>query len=673
MAHTVALAGNPNSGKTSIFNELTGSTQYVGNWPGVTVEKKEGYIKGDKRHQVVDLPGIYSLSPYTLEEVVTRDFLIDGNPDLIINVVDATNLERNLYLTTQLIETGIPVLIALNMIDVTRRNGDQIDTKRLAEQLGCPIVETSAVTRVGLKELVKTAVEMIERAESKAKHARFSPPVEKALGSIASQLEGKVPPQTLRWFTVKLFERDQKVLQRLKLDAETSHAIAAVVEATEAELDDSAESIVTNDRYEYLTKITDACHKRARIAGSLTTSDKIDRIVTNRWLALPIFFLVMWGVYYVAIQSVGDLFIGWIEWLFTDLIGANIALGLQAIGTGEWLVGLVVDGIIAGVGSVLTFVPQMMILFFFLSLMEDVGYMARVAFIMDRIFRKFGLSGKSFIPMLIGTGCSVPAIMASRTIENLRDRRMTVMLTPFIPCGAKLPVFALLVGSFFPNSAWIASSMYLVGILAVILSGIVLKRTKAFAGEPAPFVMELPSYHIPRLKGVAIHMWDRGKQFIKKAGTIIAVASAGIWILQSTSWSFQLVETQQSILASIGRLIAPLFTPLGFGSWEVAVATITGLLAKETIVATFGIVLGLGNVAEGDPTLLASIGTYFNAVSAYAFMVFTLFAAPCAAAIGATRREMQSAKWTWTAILFQTGVAYAAALLVYQVGSLIFL
>lgn len=673
MAHTVALAGNPNSGKTSIFNELTGSTQYVGNWPGVTVEKKEGYIKGDKKHMVVDLPGIYSLSPYTLEEVVTRDFLIDGKPDLIINVVDATNLERNLYLTTQLIETGIPVLIALNMMDVIHKNGDQIDTEKLSQLLGCPIVETSAVSRMGLKELIKTAKTMIEKAESSAKKAVFSQPLEKALTAIERILAGIVPPETIRWYAVKLFERDEKVMQRLKLDGEIAHTLASIVETTENELDDSAESIVTNDRYEYLTSITDACHKRVRKTGSLSTSDKVDRIVTNRWLALPIFFAIMWGVYYVSIQSVGDLFIGWIEWIFADLIGSNVALLLETIGTSTWLTGLVVDGIIAGVGSVLTFVPQMMILFFFLSLMEDIGYMSRVAFIMDRIFRKFGLSGKSFIPMLIGTGCSVPAIMASRTIENQRDRRMTVMLTPFIPCGAKLPVFALLVGAFFPHSAWIASSMYLIGIVGVIVSGILLKKTKAFSGDPAPFVMELPSYHIPRLKSVAIQMWDRGKQFIKKAGTIIAVASAGIWILQSTSWSLQMVETQDSILASLGRLIAPLFSPLGFGSWEVAVATITGLLAKETIVATFGIVLGLGNVTEGDPTFLASIGTFFNPVSAYAFMVFTLFAAPCAAAIGATRREMQSARWTWAAILFQTSVAYAAALLVYQVGSLLFL
>ncbi len=672
MAHTIALAGNPNSGKTSIFNELTGSTQYVGNWPGVTVEKKEGYLKNDKRFVVVDLPGIYSLSPYTLEEVVTRDFLIDGKPDLIINVVDATNLERNLYLTTQLIETGIPVLIALNMIDVLAKNKDTIDVKALSEDLGCEIIETSAVSGVGLKDLVTRSSQLIEKATGSGKPPTFSPPVEDALQQIGVLIEGTVPPETQRWFTIKLFEHDEKVFQRLHLSHEIAHQVATIIESIETLMDDSSESLITNDRYEYLSLIANNCHTRSRLAGTLSTSDKIDRILTNRWLALPIFFGIMWVVYYIAIQSVGDFFIGSIEWFFGDFIGVNLALFLESIGTSSWLIGLIVDGIIAGVGSVLTFVPQMMILFFFLAFMEDSGYMARVAFIMDRIFRKFGLSGKSFIPMLIGTGCSVPAIMATRTIENQRDRRMTIMLTPFIPCGAKLPVFALLVGAFFPNSAWIASSMYAIGILGVIFSGILLKKTKPFAGDPAPFVMELPAYHLPRAKGVFIHMWDRGKQFIKKAGTIIAVASAVIWILQSTSWSLQLVETQASILASIGRFIAPVFAPLGFGSWEVTVATLTGLLAKETIVATFGIVLGLGTVAQGDPSLITSIGAYFTPLSAYSFMIFTVFAVPCVAAIAATRREMQSARWTWAAISFQFGIAYIAALLVYQVGSLFF-
>ncbi len=671
MAHSIALAGNPNSGKTSIFNELTGTLQYVGNWPGVTVEKKEGYLKNDKRFVVVDLPGIYSLSPYTLEEVVTRDYLIDGKPDLIIDVVDATNLERNLYLTTQLIETGIPVLVALNMIDLVHKNKDKIDVKKLSDALGCPVIETSAVTRVGLKELVRTSQQIIDRATGEGIVARFSEPVEAALSKITELIAGNIAPEGERWFTIKLFERDEKVLERLHLSPETLAAIENIIVECEEELDDSSEGLITNDRYEYIEKIIKGCYKKGRQAGELTVSDKIDRVLTNRWLALPLFFLIMWGVYYVAIQSVGDFFVESIEWLFEDFIGANLATFLTSVKVSPWLIGLLTDGIIRGVGAVLTFVPQMMILFFFLAFMEDCGYMARVAFIMDRIFRKFGLSGKSFIPMLIGTGCTVPAIAATRTIENQRDRRMTIMLTPFIPCGAKLPVFALLVGAFFPNSAWVASSMYAVGIIGVIIAGIVLKRTKPFKGEPAPFVMELPPYHFPRMRGVLRQMWDRGKEFIKKAGTIIALASAVIWILQSTSWSFKFVETQDSILASIGRVIAPIFAPLGFGSWQVAIATITGLLAKETIVATFGIVLGLGSgVVEGDATLLHSIGTFFSPLSAYSFMIFTVFAVPCVATIGATRREMQSAKWTWATILFQFGVAYVAALLVFQIGSL---
>ena len=666
----IALAGNPNSGKTSIFNELTGSTQYVGNWPGVTVEKKEGYIKGDKKYMVVDLPGIYSLSPYTLEEVVTRDFLLDGRPDVIIDIVDATNLERNLYLTTQLLETGIPVVVALNMIDVVRKSGDTVDAKKLSLHLGCPVVETSAVTGTGLKEVVKTAIDLASSGKNEAKYAGFCTEAEKALSHITSLIQDTVPPELLRWYAIKIFEQDVKVLERMKLSAETIATIQTLVTKCEETLDDSAESIITNDRYNHITIIAKACQVKKARNGKLTPSDRIDRVVTNRFLALPIFFIMMWGVYYVAIQSVGDLFIGWIEWLFGNLIGANIAIGLESLGTSAWLIGLIVDGIIAGVGAVLTFVPQMMILFFFLALMEDCGYMSRVAFIMDRIFRKFGLSGKSFIPMLIGTGCTVPAIMASRTIENLRDRRMTIILTPFIPCGAKLPVFALFVGAFFPGNSLIGPSMYLIGIIMVILSGIVLKKTPLFKGDPAPFVMELPSYHMPRLKGVLIHMWERGKLFIKKAGTIIAVASAVIWMLQSTSWNFQMVDPEFSILASLGKFIAPIFTPLGFGFWEAAVATLTGLLAKETVVATFGILVGVGGVDEGDPTLLMRIGQMFTPLSGYAFMVFTLLAAPCAAAIGATRREMQSARWTWIAILFQTGVAYVLAMLVFQIGSL---
>lgn len=670
MAYRIALAGNPNSGKTSIFNELTGSTQYVGNWPGVTVEKKEGYVKSDKRCMIIDLPGIYSLSPYTLEEVVTRDYLLDGRPDVIINIVDATNLERNLYLTTQLMETGIPMVLALNMIDVIRKSGDTIDTRALSQLLGCTVIETSAVTGIGLKELVQAAIVSAESGSQGLLQAGFSEDTEKALSTLSVLLGDTVPPALLRWYTVKLFEQDEKVLSRLKLSETVVSQIKTIIERIESKLDDSAESIITNERYNHISRITARCLVRKAKIGAMTISDKIDRVVTNRWLALPLFFLAMWGVYFISIQSIGDLSIGWVEWLFNDLLGANVAKGLEAIGTSAWLTGLVVEGIIGGVGAVITFVPQMMILFFFLALMEDCGYMARVAFIMDRIFRKFGLSGKSFIPMLIGTGCSVPAIMASRTIENQRDRRMTIMLTPFIPCGAKLPVFALFVGVFFPKNTFIGPSMYLIGIIAVILSGILLKRTRLFAGDPAPFVMELPAYHMPRIKGVLVHMWDRGKAFIKKAGTIIAVASAGIWILQSTSWGLQMVEPDASILASLGKALAPVFQPLGFGFWEASVATITGLLAKETIVATLGILAGVGEVAESDPTLILRIGQLFTPLSAYAFMIFTLLAAPCAAAIGATRREMQSARWTWIAVLFQTGLAYVAALLVFQIGSL---
>jgi ferrous iron transport protein B len=670
MSCRIALAGNPNSGKTSIFNELTGSTQYVGNWPGVTVEKKEGYLKSDKHCMIVDLPGIYSLSPYTLEEVVTRDFLLDGRPDAIINIIDATNLERNLYLTTQIMETGIPMVIALNMIDVVRKSGDMIDTHNLSQLLGCPVVETSAVTGTGLKELVQTAIRCTTQGPQNILQAGFAKRTEKALSSLSALINEAVPTELLRWYTIKLFEQDEKILDRLKLSADTLVKIESIIDLAEKELDDSAESIITNERYNHITRITAQCFIRKARAGATTISDKIDRVVTNRWLALPIFFLTMWGVYFISIQSIGDSTIGWVEWVFNDLIGSSVARGLEAIGTSAWLTGLVVDGIIGGVGAVITFVPQMMILFFFLALMEDCGYMARVAFIMDRIFRKFGLSGKSFIPMLIGTGCTVPAIMASRTIENQRDRRMTIMLAPFIPCGAKLPVFALFVSVFFPHNSFVGPSMYLLGILAVILSGMLLKKTRLFAGDPAPFVMELPSYHMPRIKGVLIHMWERGKAFIKKAGTIIAVASAGIWILQSTSWSFQMVEPDASILASLGKVIAPIFSPLGFGFWEAAVATVTGLLAKETIVATLGILVGVGEVAESDPDLILRIGQLFTPLSAYAFMIFTLFAAPCAAAIGATRREMQSARWTWIAVLFQTGLAYFAALLVFQIGSL---
>lgn len=667
----IALTGNPNCGKTTMFNDLTGSSQYVGNWPGVTVEKKEGKLKHHKDVIVTDLPGIYSLSPYTLEEVVTRDYLIGERPDVIINIVDATNIERNLYLTTQLVEVGIPVVIALNMMDVIHKSGDEIDTAKLSKLLGCEVVETSAVRGEGLRELADRAVAAAKGKQAAPVLHEFGPRVEKAVGQIKSTVGGKVPDEYLHWFSVKLFERDEKVIEQLALPEETAARIEEIILAVEDAEDDDAESIIANARYEYIGSVVrNAVKKKAR--AGLSASDKIDKIVTNRWLALPIFFFIMWGIYYVSIQTVGDMTIGWMEAFFGDVIGGGVSAFLTNVGAAPWLQGLIVDGIIGGVGAVLSFVPQLMILFFFLSLMEDVGYMARVAFIMDRIFRRFGLSGKSFIPMLIGTGCSVPGIMASRTIENDRDRKMTIMLTPFIPCGAKLPVFALMVGAFFPQDAWVGSSMYILGIGVVVLSGIILKKTPMFKGKPAPFVMELPQYRLPRAKGVLIHMWERGKHFIIKAGTIILVALTVIWFLQAFNASFQMVsDPADSLLADIGRAIAPIFTPLGFGNWQASSAALTGLVAKENIVGTFGILFGLGNgMSETDPTLIQSIGNLFNPASAYAFMAFTLLAAPCFAAIATTHREMGSTKWTVRAVLYQTGIAYLVALVIFQIGRL---
>ena len=559
----IALAGNPNCGKTTMYNELTGSSQYVGNWPGVTVEKKEGRLKGHKDVVIVDLPGIYSLSPYTLEEVVTRDFLIQQRPDVIINIVDATNIERNLYLTTQLTEIGIPVVVALNMMDVVEKSGDKISADKLSKELGVAVLQTSALKGTGLKEVVEAALLVAkEKKQTQHKH-KFEPVVEAAIESIEAFVENIVSKDNIRWFAIKLFERDQKVLEALSLDGGLKAKIEEQISACEEKLDDDAESIITNERYTYISSIN-SCYQRKNTSG-MTASDKIDMVVTNRFLALPIFFGIMWFVYYISIQSIGDFTIGWMEDFF-GAMGEGVAEFLGSVGAADWLEGLLVDGIIGGVGAVLGFVPQIMILFFFISILEDCGYMARVAFIMDRIFRKFGLSGKSFIPMLIGSGCSVPGIMASRTIENDKDRKMTIILTPFIPCSAKLPVFALLIGAFFPNDSWVAPSMYLFGFLMVILSGIVLKNTKLFSGEPAPFVMELPQYRLPGAKGVFIHMWERGKSFIIKAGTIIFVASGVIWFLQSFSFSFEMVDSGESILAVIGSFIAPIIVTLGLGT-----------------------------------------------------------------------------------------------------------
>ncbi|MBE6059119.1 MAG: ferrous iron transport protein B [Clostridium sulfidigenes] len=674
MGIKIALAGNPNCGKTTIFNELTGSSQYVGNWPGVTVEKKEGKLKGHKDVTIVDLPGIYSLSPYTLEEVVTRNFLIDERPDVIINIVDGSNIERNLYLTTQLVELGIPVVIALNMMDVVNKNGDIINTSKLSKSLGCEVLETSALKGKGLKELSDKAVEIGKSTPKVTLLNTFSKDTEEVISNIEKLLKGNSLIKNPRWFYIKLFERDEKVLEYLKLDNNTKDKLDNLINNYEESLDDDAESIITTERYDYIGKIITSCVKKKN-NSNLSTSDKIDKVVTNRWLALPIFALVMLGIYYIAVTTIGTIATDWVnDTLFAELIQGNVSNWLMNMQVADWLHGLIVDGIIGGVGAVLGFVPQIMVLFFLISLLEDCGYMARVAFIMDRIFRRFGLSGKSFIPMLIGSGCSVPAVMASRTIENDRDRKMTIMLTPFIPCSAKLPVFALLAGAFFPSQPWAAPSMYFLGIAMVILSGIILKKTKLFKGDPAPFVMELPQYRIPSLKGLLIHMWDRGKAFIIKAGTIIFVASGLIWFLQSFSWSLQMVDAQDSILASIGNVIAPIFAPLGFGNWQSAVATVTGFLAKENVVATFGVLFGLGaELTESDPNLVSTMGQLFNVVSAYSFMAFTLLAAPCFAAIGAIKREMGSWKWTFIAIGYQTGLAYVVSLIIYQVGRLIFL
>ncbi len=674
MGIKIALAGNPNCGKTTIFNELTGSSQYVGNWPGVTVEEKEGKLKGHKDVTIVDLPGIYSLSPYTLEEVVTRNFLIDERPDVIINIVDGSNIERNLYLTTQLVELGIPVVIALNMMDVVNKNGDIINTSKLSKSLGCEVLETSALKGKGLKELSDKAVEIGKSTPNVTLLNTFSKDTEEVISNIEKLLKGNSLIKNPRWFYIKLFERDEKVLEYLKLDNNTKDKLDNLINNYEESLDDDAESIITTERYDYIGKIITSCVKKKN-NSNLSTSDKIDKVVTNRWLALPIFALVMLGIYYIAVTTIGTIATDWVnDTLFAELIQGNVSNWLMNMQVADWLHGLIVDGIIGGVGAVLGFVPQIMVLFFLISLLEDCGYMARVAFIMDRIFRRFGLSGKSFIPMLIGSGCSVPAVMASRTIENDRDRKMTIMLTPFIPCSAKLPVFALLAGAFFPSQPWAAPSMYFLGIAMVILSGIILKKTKLFKGDPAPFVMELPQYRIPSLKGLLIHMWDRGKAFIIKAGTIIFVASGLIWFLQSFSWSLQMVDAQDSILASIGNVIAPIFAPLGFGNWQSAVATVTGFLAKENVVATFGVLFGLGaELTESDPNLVSTMGQLFNVVSAYSFMAFTLLAAPCFAAIGAIKREMGSWKWTFIAIGYQTGLAYVVSLIIYQVGRLIFL
>ena len=672
MAVKIALAGNPNSGKTTLFNNLTGSSQYVGNWPGVTVEKKEGRVKGTKDIIIQDLPGIYSLSPYTLEEVVTRNYLINERPDAILNIVDASNIERNLYLTTQLMELGLPVVIALNMMDIVRKNGDIINVKKLSEAIGCPIIEASALKGYGSKEAAEKAAELAAKGQKSKPRHQFSDRVEDALNSIERLIGGKVEASLLRWYAIKLFERDQRVMEKLGLNSGMAESIEKIISACEASLDDDSESIITNERYIYIGKVIESCYRKKN-KSHITVSDKIDKIVTNRYLAFPIFAAVMFLVYYLSISTIGSWATDWVnDTLFGEIISPAVSGFLVSINCAPWLISLVADGIVGGVGAVLGFLPQMLVLFFFLSILEDCGYMARIAFIMDRIFRKFGLSGKSFIPMLIATGCGVPGVMASRTVENERDRKITIMTTTFMPCGAKLPIIALIAGALFSGSVWVAPAAYFTGIAAIILSGIILKKMKAFAGEASPFVMELPPYHMPSPKNVLLHMWDRGKSFIKKAGTIILLASVLIWFLSNLSWSFQMVEdADESILASLGGFLAPVFAPLGWGDWKSTVAVFTGLVAKENVVSTFGVLYGFSEIAENGAEIWPVLQAVYTPLAAFSFLIFNLLCAPCFAAIGAIRREMGSARWTWIAVGYQTGLAYAVSLCIYQIGMLV--
>ncbi len=671
MAIKIALAGNPNSGKTTLFNGLTGSNQFVGNWPGVTVEKKEGKLKGYKDVVIMDLPGIYSLSPYTLEEVVARNYLIAERPDAILNIVDGTNLERNLYLTTQLMELGIPVVMAVNMMDVVQKNGDQIHTKQLAKELGCEVVEISALKGAGITEAAGAAVKAAQNRGASVPVHKFHQDVEAVLEEIEEHIGSDVPAEQKRFYAIKLFERDDKIAAQMKFAPD----VESIIKKAEEAMDDDAESIITNERYSYIASVIGKCYTKKR-KGQMTTSDKIDRIVTNRWAALPIFAVVMWFVYYISVTTVGTYVTDWTnDVLFGEIIPPAIEGFLVSVNCAAWLQGLILDGIVAGVGAVLGFVPQMLVLFIFLAFLEACGYMARIAFIMDRIFRKFGLSGKSFIPMLIGTGCGVPGVMASRTIENDRDRKMTIMTTTFIPCGAKLPIIALIAGAIFDGASWVAPSAYFVGIAAIICSGIILKKTKMFAGDPAPFVMELPAYHWPTVGNVLRSMWERGWSFIKKAGTVILLSTIVIWFLSGfgfTENGFGMVDDlSQGLLANIGNAVAWIFAPLGWGDWKSAVAAVTGLVAKENVVGTFGILYGFAEVAEDGVEIWGTLAASFTAPAAYSFLVFNLLCAPCFAAIGAIKREMNNGKWTWFAIGYQTIFAYAVSLCVYQFGTLL--
>ena len=675
MSVKIALAGNPNCGKTTLFNALTGSNQFVGNWPGVTVEKKEGKLKGHKDVVITDLPGIYSLSPYTLEEVVARNYILQEKPDAIINIVDGTNIERNLYLTTQILELGIPVIMAVNMMDIVEKNGDTIHIDKLKKKLGCEVVTISALKGTGITEAANKAVSIAQSHRKVTPVHEFCDKAEEIIGAVENKLTGVVPEEQKRFFAIKLLERDDKIIEQMN----TSVNVSAEIKEMEDEFDDDTESIITNERYVYISSIIGQCVTKAR-KDKLSTSDKIDRIVTNRWLALPIFAVVMFIVYYVSVTTVGAFVTDWTnDVLFGEIIPPAIESGLNAIGCAAWLQGLILDGIVAGVGAVLGFVPQMLVLFAFLAFLESCGYMARVAFIMDRIFRKFGLSGKSFIPMLIGSGCGVPGVMASRTIENDRDRKMTIMTTTFVPCGAKLPIIAMIAGAFFGNSGWVSTSAYFVGIAAIICSGIILKKTKMFAGDPAPFVMELPAYHWPTVSNILRSMWERGWSFIKKAGTIILLSTIILWFLMSFGWeggSFGMVEElNESILAKIGTAIAWIFAPLGWTKagegWKMAVAAVTGLIAKENVVATFGMLYGFAEVAEDGAEIWGNLAAAMTPIAAYGFLVFNLLCAPCFAAMGAIKREMNNTKWFLFAIGYQCGLAYLVSLCIYQIGTLV--
>jgi len=710
MSVKIALAGNPNSGKTTLFNALTGSNQFVGNWPGVTVEKKEGKLKGYKDVTIIDLPGIYSLSPYTLEEVVARNYLIDERPDAILNIIDGTNLERNLFLTTQLTELGIPVVVAINMMDVVTKSGDKVNTEQLSKELGCKVVEISALKNSGVMDAAKAAVDAAQNITTVPQHS-FSGGVEHTLAHIEEHVLHDRPEEQQRFFAIKLFERDEKIIEKLGITPSQIKHIENDIKACENELDDDSESIITAERYTYIDSIIKGCVK-IKNKGRLSTSDKIDRIVTNRWLALPIFAAVMFIVYYISVTSVGAIATDWAnDGLFGDgwhlfgigsgayedavsdfetslsaeepdpadfgvwVPGVPVVLGdfLESVNCAEWLQGLILDGIVAGVGAVLGFVPQILILFIFLAFLEACGYMARIAFIMDRIFRRFGLSGKSFIPILIGTGCGIPGLMASRTIESDSDRKMTIMTTTFIPCSAKLPIIALISGALFGGASWVAPSAYFIGMAAIVCSGIILKKTKLFAGDVSPFVMELPSYHWPTVINILRSMWERGWSFIKKAGTIILLATIFIWFTSCFGWSedgFGMVDMADSILAKIGSFIAPIFSPLGWGNWQGAVAAVTGLIAKENVVGTFGILFGYAEVAENGSEVWTQLAATFTSLTAFSFLVFNLLCAPCFAAMGAIRREMNNTRWFWIAIGYQCGFAYVVSLCIYQFGML---